>query len=244
MFSLEPCLLLYQLSPSSSCANLHSPLDRGRQRWALWQGSAHLRKLRTHPWYPLITTTPSLREKSQLRRSSWYRVALQWEGHDVYKVSLFLLLFPGHPISDFFFFFFLYCNFSIGIPDFHKGSLIHGWPSKSVFSRDSWFTAKGHSRVHGVNRVRGLYVYYLTPSGQDSSQLWCWWQNQSQMGMWPSPLRCGVSSGSIAGTMVGKPSSRVQIYLLKVILLILVLHCGFSLLRGSPSYQKGTIVYG
>ena len=106
MFSLEPCLLLYQLSPSSSCANLHSPLDRGRQRWALWQGSAHLRKLRTHPWYPLITTTPSLREKSQLRRSSWYRVALQWEGHDVYKVSLFLLLFPGHPISDFFFFFF------------------------------------------------------------------------------------------------------------------------------------------
>ena len=106
-------------------------------------------------------------------------------------------------------FFFLYCNFSIGIPDFHKGSLIHGWPSKSVFSRDSWFTAKGHSRVHGVNRVRGLYVYYLTPSGQDSSQVWCWWQNQSQMGMWPSPLRCGVVSGSIAGTMVGKPSSRV-----------------------------------
>ena len=107
------------------------------------------------------------------------------------------------------FFFFLYCNFSIGIPDFHKGSLIHGWPSKSVFSRDSWFTAKGHSRVHGVNRVRGLYVYYLTPSGQDSSQVWCWWQNQSQMGMWLSPLRCGVVSGSIAGTMVGKPSSRV-----------------------------------
>ena len=39
------------------------------------------------------------------------------------------------------------------------------------------------------------------------------------------------------------PSSRVQVYLLKVIL-ILVLHGGFSLLPGSPSYQKGTIVYG
>ena len=48
MFGLEPCLLLSQLSPSPSCADLHSPLDRGRQRWALWQGSAHLRKLRTH----------------------------------------------------------------------------------------------------------------------------------------------------------------------------------------------------
>ena len=86
-----------------------------------------------------------------------------------------------------------------------------------------------------------MFIIWL-PVGK-TCQVWCWWQNQSQMGMWPSPLRCGVVSGSIAGTMVGKPSSRVQVYLLKVIL-ILVLHGGFSLLPGSPSYQKGTIVYG
>ena len=127
MFSLEPCLLLSQLSPSPSCADLHSPVDRRRQRWALWQGSTHLRKLGTHPSHPFITTTPSLREKSQLRRPSWYQVVSPWGGRDVYEVSLFFSLFPGHPISDFFFFFFFwYCNFSIGILDFHKGSLIHG----------------------------------------------------------------------------------------------------------------------
>ena len=61
----------------------------------------------------IITTTLSLREKSQLRRPFWYRGAWPWEGRDVYKVSLFLLLFPGHPISDYFLNFvlqFLYWN--------------------------------------------------------------------------------------------------------------------------------------
>lgn len=53
----------------------------------------------------------------------------------------------------------LCCNFSTGL-DFHKGFLIYGWLSKSLFSRAFWITAvsvwgqfKDHCSVHSWTKI-------------------------------------------------------------------------------------------
>lgn len=57
---------------------------------------------------------------------SWHCAVLPWEKDVTGKVKLFLLLSSVCPVLDFILFYFLLRKFSAVLPDFHKGTVVHG----------------------------------------------------------------------------------------------------------------------
>lgn len=57
---------------------------------------------------------------------SWHCAVLPWEKGVTGKVKLFLLLSSVCPVLDFILFYFLLRKFSAVLPDFHKGTVVHG----------------------------------------------------------------------------------------------------------------------
>lgn len=94
---------------------------------------------------------------------------MQW----VERNGVFLL--PSLILQTHIFFVAMVCwDFSAVLLDFHKGSLSHGWVSKTVFSRGSWTTAKkgwsqfmGHCKVHSQ-----MPITWCTGRQASSQVLW------------------------------------------------------------------------
>ena len=155
--------------------------------WMEGDRDGHLRQGPTHPRKP--DTPPShARIAPPGRNHSWegpLGTELCHPGEEVMCVKSVCSSYSFQGIQ---FQIFFCWNFSAGLLDFHKGSLIRGWLSKSLFSRDSWFTAKGGGRA-GSRATQGftarqrsvcLLSVFLWAR---LSQIWCWWWNQSQMGL-------------------------------------------------------------
>jgi len=125
----------------------------------LWQHPTQLGKPSSHS-YPFIF--PHGKNHGQ-RGFSWYWAVLLWAISDMGKVKLFLLHCLVHPDILFYFAPVICWNFSAGLLDFHKGSLIREWFCKTVFSRSAhtmarrhWNKFVDHCRVHSQNW--GLYA--------------------------------------------------------------------------------------
>lgn len=98
----------------------------------------------------------------------WHWAVLPWERDDTSQVKLFLLPPPIQPNLYYYYYYFAPMarwNFSTNSWTSTK-SLVHGWLSKTVFSRSSqtaaergWSQFMGHCRVHSQDQ--GLSAYYL-----------------------------------------------------------------------------------
>ena len=135
-------------------------------------------------------------------------------------------------------------NFSAGLLDIHKGSLVCGCLFNSVFSQVSWTQAEGLEAVHWPLQSPQLGPCYRRRVGETTPGSFgagYWWQNQSQMELWLSPQGHGVVSRSIVLMAVlsqlpgCRPAFRKSL-------------CSFwtapgfhSLLHGSHSSHKGTL---
>lgn len=73
----------------------------------------------------------------------------------------------------------------------------------------------------------GLKLWGLTVSGYEADR-WCWWQDEGQTELLPSPQGVGTISGSEIGTKAGEPATYTWTCLLKIVLLSLVLPWCFA----------------
>lgn len=137
------------------CSSLFSTRNWTREKWALRQHPTQLGKLALSGMLPLSL----LRESTSQEGVFWPWAVPPWGTGDVGVIKSLLLPSPMHTTRGFFAPA-VYWNFSTGNLDFHKGSLVHGWLSETVFSRGfgtmaerdwSWFM--GHCRVQAGIKV-------------------------------------------------------------------------------------------